>query len=289
FINGKIVPYPLPGPARQFQATSLLHDRNGGLWIGTRDRGLVHLHQGKIDGFTQSDGLSSENVSIIFEDREGSIWVATNEGLDRFRDFAVATFSAKQGLSDSVVSSVVAGRDGSVWLATNGGLNRWKSGQFTIAQTGGAKHDGKLNGLPPHALFQDARGRIWISTARGVGYLENGRFILSSIPGQNVFSFANDTAGNLWMNDLDRGLLGLSAQGVLQQIPWARLGHNDPADALVADPLHGGLWLGFYKGGIAYFADGRVRTSYSAANGLGEGRVNNLRFDRDDTLWAATE
>src|SRR5260370_23499735 len=49
-----------------------------------------------------------------------------------------------------------------------------------------------------------------------------------------------------------------------------------------------GRWLGFYEGGIVYFADGRVR-AYSAADGLGEGRVNDLRFASDGTLWAATE
>ncbi len=51
----------------------------------------------------------------------------------------------------------------------------------------------------------------------------------------------------------------------------------------------GGLWLGFFQGGVAYFRDGQVRASYSAADGLGEGPVNDLRLDRDGTLWAATE
>ena len=58
---------------------------------------------------------------------------------------------------------------------------------------------------------------------------------------------------------------------------------------MAADPSRGGLWLGFHQGGVAYFKDGQVRASYSAADGLGEGRVNDLRFDRDGTLWAATE
>jgi ligand-binding sensor domain-containing protein len=38
-VDENIEPYPLPGPARQFRATSLLRDRDGGLWIGTRGRG----------------------------------------------------------------------------------------------------------------------------------------------------------------------------------------------------------------------------------------------------------
>ncbi|HWC15884.1 MAG TPA: two-component regulator propeller domain-containing protein, partial [Terriglobales bacterium] len=289
-VGGMTEVYPLPGTSHtKVDVNRLFRDRSGGLWIATHNRGLVHVHQGSTDAFAQSDGLSGESVYAIFEDHEGNIWVSTVGGLDRFREFAVPTFSEEQGLSSSTVGAVLAARDGSVWLATSGGLNRWKSGKFTIPQTGGAKHDGKLNGLAPHALFEDAHGRIWISITGGVGYLENQRFILSSLPGANVFSFVNDTAGNLWMNDLERGLLGLSAGGDTKQIPWASLGHKDSADALAADPLRGGLWLGFYQGGIAYFADNHLRASYSAADGLGEGRVNSLRFESDGTLWAATE
>ena len=82
--------------------------------------------------FAQSDGLSGEYIASLFEDREGNIWVATINGLDRFRDFAVATISVKQGLSNADVWSVLAARDGSVWLGTRDGLNRWKNGQITI-------------------------------------------------------------------------------------------------------------------------------------------------------------
>ena len=47
---------------------------------------------------------ASAKFSHLFEDREGTIWVATNNGLDRFRDFAIATFSVNQGLSNPVGS-----------------------------------------------------------------------------------------------------------------------------------------------------------------------------------------
>ena len=70
------------------------------LWIGTRGKGLVHIHRGRTDVFARSDGLSSELVASLFEDREGNIWVATVDGLDRFRELAVPTLSVKQGLSN---------------------------------------------------------------------------------------------------------------------------------------------------------------------------------------------
>src|SRR3984885_8860541 len=54
-------------------------------------------------------------------------------------------------------------------------------------------------------------------------------------------------------------------------------------------PLAGGIWLGFSRGGVAWFRDGQVHSSYSESNGLGEGRVNDLRFDEGGALWIATE
>jgi signal transduction histidine kinase len=182
-------------------------------------------------------------------------------------------------------------------------LNRWNNGGITIYGKGSAQdqrsvqgmtsseiRDGKLNGQAPHSLFQDSRGRIWISTLGGVGYLENDRFVsISGVPGGVAGSITEDAGGNLWIANWDHGLFRLLGGNVVQQIPWARLGRKSPATALALGPLQGSLWLGFLEGGVAYFKDGQVRASYSVANGLGEGRVDDFRIDPDDTLWAATE
>jgi PAS domain S-box-containing protein len=109
------------------------------------------------------------------------------------------------------------------------------------------------------------------------------------LPGGLVFSSTGDGAGNLWISDQDQGLFHLLGGNVVERIPWARLGRRDVATALFPDPAEGGLWLGFFEGGVAYFKDGQVRASYAGADGLGVGRVNGLQLDRDGTLWAATE
>ena len=75
-MDGRVEPYPLLA-GRKFSSGKLLRDRDGGLWIGTHGQSLLHVHQGRTDVFTQSDGLSGEWVTNLFEDREGDIWVAT--------------------------------------------------------------------------------------------------------------------------------------------------------------------------------------------------------------------
>ena len=284
-VDGKIVPF-FPGNllvSGPLQA--ILRDHDGGLWIGAYRQGIAHVHHGQTDVFAVPDGLSGDLVLHFFEDREGNIWAATADGLDCFRALAVTTISQKQGLLDANPTSVMADKDGSIWLGNIGGLNKWKHGQISTYGK-----DGKFNGDFPVAMFQDGSGRVWMSTVHGFGYLQNDRFVpVSAVPGGYVRSIAEDKSGNLWIANQQAGLLRLFRDGKVEQVPWGGLGRKDYATALAVDPVRGGLWIGFYEGGISYFADGAIRESYSTANGLGEGLIQDVRLDPDGTVWAATQ
>jgi len=288
FVDGKTEKYS--STAGQSHAFGILRDRNGGLWVGTEDRGLLHIREGKTDVFSEKDGLSGDAVSAIFEDSEGNIWVSTLQGLDRFRDPAVATFSPKQGLSNAVVGSILADKSGSIWMGTYGGLNREDHGKITIPPTGGVTRNGELNGSAPTSLFEDHLGRLWVSTHRQLGTLENGRFNpVAGFPAGNVLSMAEDTQGNLWAANEDVGLMEIFQRDQVRKIPWSDLARHDWASVLAADERRGGLWIGFFQGGISYLSDGAIRKSYTTADGLGAGRISDFYFDKEGTLWISTE
>ena len=266
-------------------SNKLLRDRNGGLWIGTVQRGLIHVHDGRADIFRESDGLSGDIVMSLFEDREGNIWVATTGGIDRFRELPVTTISVKQGLSSDLAEAVVAGADGSIWIATEDGLTRWKNGQATIFR--------KAEGLPDdflQSLFQDDQGKIWAFTRRGLAYFNDDRYIaVTGVPSTEVYSITGDKAGNLWLSG-NRGLSHLLNGRLVEHFLWSALRRHQQAKVIVFDRQRGGIWLSFWNdGGVEYFKDGQVRASYTAADGLGRGHVPGLRLDRDGALWAATE
>jgi signal transduction histidine kinase/ligand-binding sensor domain-containing protein len=277
-VNGKPeLVYRLPVPASVQGPFRTLRDRDGGLWIATPTGGIVHVHQGRTDVFGSSNGLSGSYAMSLFEDREGSIWVITTDGLDRFREFAVATFSMKQGLSGDYVGSVLAARDGSMWLGTAGGLNRWTDGRVTA--------EGPRQGVS--SIFQDERGRVWASTADAVGYLERDRFTrLAGMTGGIVRAIVETTPEDLWIANVAEGLVHAHRGTVSERVAWATLGFRDFATALAADPRRGGLWLGFSEGGVAYFQDGQIQETYAAA-ALGGGRVNSFRFDTEGAIWIA--
>jgi ligand-binding sensor domain-containing protein/signal transduction histidine kinase len=284
FIDGKTEAYPLAGVARRFVPRRMIRDRDGALWIATADHGILHVHNGRTDVFRESEGLSGERVNLLFEDSEGCIWAGTMSGLDRFRDVTVATLSVNQGISSPRIRSVVADRNGGVWLSTPDSLNRWNNGQVTIVKVA---HKGK-GAFTPNSLFQDYTGRIWVSTPLEFGYLANNRFVsISSVPGV-ITAMVEDTANVLWAANEHAGLLQVSGDKVVQQIPWSRLGHEDHVSAMAADPK-GGIWLGFFLGGIAYYRDGQIRESHTTTNRLAPGRVSDIQLEQDGALLIATE
>ena len=277
-FGDEVKPYPI----RIDDSNRLLRDRDGSLWIGTIERGLIHIHDGLTDTFAQSDGLSGDIVLSLFEDREGSVWVATTGGLDRFRELPVSTLSVRQGLPSDVTSAVLAVPGGSVWIGTHEGLTRWNGGKVKTYL--------RASGLPDdsvQSLFQDHSGRIWAFTDRGLGYLEHGRYVaLPGVAGGEVNSITGDDTGNLWLSG-QRSLLHLREGRLIERIPWSFFGPHKNVSVLLSDPQRGGLWLGFWQGGgVSYFKDGRVRASYAAADGLSSGPVADLRLE-DGALWVA--
>ena len=298
--------YSLPGPQLPFTPNRLMRDRNGGLWIGTLDQGLLHVHDGKTTRFAQSDGLSSDIVLALFEDREGNAWVGTTNGLDRFHASVVSTISASEGLS-TPAWSVAAAHDGSIWIGTDKGVNRWQDGQLTVyrsahlpgvgdrAATQGAVREITDPGLPDNLigpLSEDKHGRLWVMSRSGAAWFENGRFTRAgSLTAGSTTAIAADTREGVWIADPDSGLVHMVDGREIESVswPWSKAEHDRRVSAILLDPVRGGLWLGFLSGGIAYFEHGKLATSLGSKDGLGADLVWNLFLDRSGALWAATD
>ncbi|MGO9990885.1 MAG: two-component regulator propeller domain-containing protein, partial [Steroidobacteraceae bacterium] len=283
--------YPLPGLPSPLKATRLLRDRDGGLWIGTFDRGLVHAYEGKTSTFTHKDGLSSDQVKALFQDREGTIWVGTSAGLDQFHQLAVTSLSADEGLSSSAVLSVLAARDGSVLIGTAvDGLYRWKDG--SVVRYRKTSHPGMIDD-EIGSLFEDENGRIWVSTWRGLVAFANEKFTaVPSVPVSSTFAIAGDNHGGLWLSlwfsSADDGLAHLVDGKIIEQASSQKLGGGPGSGGLVVDP-GGGVWVGLYSGGLAYFRQGQTRNLPLKDDRGAASRVMDLSRNRDGTLWAATE
>ena len=250
--------------------------------------------------YTRLDGLSGNTVTSLFEDREGNIWVATNNGLDRFRPLSASTYSVAQGVSGRV-GSVLVDRDQSVWASSALGLYRLRDGRTYVYRSQALRPEipvvneiivPNLPELPVGALYQDRRGRVWWGRPPDSGTSQT--HVSSGSPTRRagfVDAITEDTEGNVWIANRDAGLLRISVDGAVEQFGWASLrrGFATWVWRVAPDPVQGGVWLAYHAGRVAYFRSGKVQASYSRAEGLGSGAVHDIRVSADGTVWVGTD
>ena len=83
--------------------------------------GAVRIAGDQVSTFSFTEGLTDNKILALFEDREGSLWVGTASGLDRFRNTKITTYTAKEGLPSNDTKSVIQGSDRSMYVFCDGG------------------------------------------------------------------------------------------------------------------------------------------------------------------------
>ncbi len=154
---------------------SILEDRHGNLWFGTRD--AVSMYNGEtFTHFTQKEGLSNNWVFSILEDRHGNLWFGTRGGgVSMYNGETFTHFTEKEGLSNNNVSSIAEDRYGNLWFGTEGGgVNMYDGKTFT--------HFTEKEGLSSNIVFsilEDYNGNIWLSTLQGLNQIVFGQKSIS--------------------------------------------------------------------------------------------------------------
>ena len=276
--GGRIRDYSIAGIDPGMRPRSIHRTNDGALWIAGR-QGLYHVHDGRVDSFGLADGLSGSVVIDIHEDREGNVWVATTGGIDRFRPVAIPSLGVKEGLASEQAFSVQAERDGSVWIVASGALHRWRAG--LLERVKGERPSGSLG--------RDDQGRVWAATERGAEFFDGSRFRLGvAESGREILALAGDGRGGVWLLGGYFGLARSTGSGVVRRFPQPSTTHV--IATLLPDTIAGGVWLGYFDGGMSYLApDGRMTLSYAARDGLAPGRILQLRRAADGAIWTATE
>lgn len=167
---------------------ALRQSRDGTLWVVTRG-GLFGLGADGSRRAWRHDPRNpaslGENLGYaVLEDREGMLWIGTDNGLDRF-DRRSGTFThyrhdpaSLDGLRHSRVYALFESAQGELWVGTAGGLHRMRRGaggepRFVLAQISNGRET-----LPIGAVLEDAGGMLWVSSTVGIIRLDprSGKF-----------------------------------------------------------------------------------------------------------------
>jgi hypothetical protein len=139
------------------------------LWIGT-DEGLSRYNGTQFTTFTTAEGLGSNSVQSILEDRAGSLWFGlgewdgTGKGVSRYDGQQFTTFTTQEGLPHNSVWSMLEDSTGKLWFRTRGGGVIHTDGLVFQSLR---QRDGLGNNIVQNIL-EDRRGNIWFTTDVGV-------------------------------------------------------------------------------------------------------------------------
>ena len=168
---------------------------------------------------TINNGLSNNSVNAILQTRDGYLWIATKDGLNRYdgRSFRVykRSATAAASLPENYVMSLLESRDGTLWIGTwGGGLCRFDAFEetFTRVDMAGGEDDFI------QTLTEDREGHIWYGTTKGglvrldpasgnITCYARYRNWPPGFPADNIASIAFDAEQNLWIGSQDAGLI----------------------------------------------------------------------------------
>lgn len=252
-------------------------------WFGIAEWvGLVRYYQGRFTTWGETAGLSNPNVGQIFKDGEGTIWAATNGGLDHLQKQIVRSYSVADGLITPEVYPLLQTRNGDVYVGTTRGLNRSHDGKFTTAFI--KNNEGQ--DLSVTSLFEDSRGRLWVGTDNSLYRLENERLRrIDTVRNVTVWAISETRSGNIWVGT-EKGLIKLDEDD--RMASQFRMQDGLPGDDIKAihEDRNGALWIGTY-GGLAKFENDKFVT-FTTADGLASDRVRTIYEDHDGVIWIGT-
>jgi signal transduction histidine kinase len=159
--NGKIKEQLLSGLST---TNAIVPDHTGNLWVGAQN-GLYRLVNNKIvQHYTTSDGLPNDDIKVIRETRDGTLWIGTYGGLAQLKDGALTKWDIADGLPSDRIRALYEDADGVLWIGTyDGGLSRFHNGKiFNYTTETGLFNNGVF------AILEDLHGNFWISCNRGI-------------------------------------------------------------------------------------------------------------------------
>jgi ligand-binding sensor domain-containing protein/signal transduction histidine kinase len=169
---------------------SILRTSDGTMWFAT-PQGLSALSIDHWRTYRTADGLPSDNVNALLEDATGSLWIGSAGGLAVIRSGNVQRLAnMPSGLRDQI-SGLAEDRTGSLWIATSNRVLQVNAEQLRRGDVRDADlreydlQDG-LRSIEAmrrdRSLIQDSRGRIWLTTTRGLSVVDPARLNAHQAP-----------------------------------------------------------------------------------------------------------
>ncbi len=279
-------------------ANSIYHsfwqESDGAVWFSSGGAsshgvGLIEIRGEELKVWGKGHGLGNTSILDLFNDREGTTWLATDRGLSRRRKQVIQGYSTESGINHSEIYPLYRDRKDNIWIGSTKGLSIYRDGKFEPVDFTPADPSAPPNKtwgagrMSVQSLYEDENGTMWIGLNGGIFLAKDGK-AENLLEGSHVFAIKNDSKGNVWV---------ATNKGILQFRNYELTAQYSTKDGLpnefmtfIHEDSKGILWFGGY-GGLSKFEAGRFK-NYTSKEGLAGNYVRTIYEDKDGIFWIGT-
>ena len=298
-----------------------LQDKAGNLWFGVAGANIARQPQGqgvyRYDGkafvnFNVKNGLGSNCVRAMLEDKKGNIWFATNKGICYYDGKSIQQISKtlnptflstyppsvnKPSLND--VYSIMQDKKGVIWFGTSDGVVYFDGNNFiNFLDNHTILNESSLTLKSVQCMFEDKKGNIWFGSGpmafEGL-CLYDGKSLTKFVPKNQkwIRNITEDKNGKLLF--VTRGAGAITYDGTnFYSIPQPKELSNNLFLGLFIDSKGNSWYSSDYVNdndittGALWNFDGTSFTEFTKENGLSNTAVIYIFEDRDGNIWLGT-
>lgn len=298
-----------------------LQDKAGNIWFGVAGGNINREPQGqgvyRYDGkafinFNVKDGLGSNCVRAMLEDKKGNIWFATNKGICYYDGKSIQQISKSSNVNYQLsypgsvnppiindVYSIMQDKKGILWFGTVDGVVCYDGKNFTnFLDNHTILNDSSLTLKSVQCMTEDKKGNIWFGSGpmafEGL-CLYDGKSLKKFVPKNQkwIRKITEDKNGKLLF--ATRGAGAITYDGTnFYSMPQPKELSNNLFLGLFIDSKGNSWYSSDYvndnditTGGLWKF-DGTSYTEFTKENGLSNTAVMYIFEDRDGNIWLGT-
>lgn len=264
-----------------------LQDKAGNLWFGTTGDGIYKYDGRLFTQYTKRNGLNSNTVWSIFQDKNGAIWIGTDAGICLYDNNEFTKIQVSQP-SDTIkgkfdVWSIMQDRSGKLWLATGIGVYVYDGKFFTAFDVGTAS--GIECKFSVEEILEDKDDNFWFGGRCNPGvYMYDGKSITHIKPNGEDWTWPvlQDKKDNIWFSSW-KGAYRYDGESF--KTFTKKDGLSGDMVARIVEDKRGNLWFG--GDGLSHY-DGRSFTKFTSKDGLSNTSVWTILEDKTGNLWVGT-